>query len=138
MPDRMSSSGVPNAPSARITSRAAQVSRTDLRTVCRTDTHRVPVKPSRTAREPVSTVRFGGGTGAGSPAPTGTWPGAGGRRPRGQVPVNHAVPAALGDVEVGERRPPGVARVRVIELGQPKLGGPVDHRQRDRVGPLAG
>ena len=119
MPDRMSSSGVPNAPSARITSRAAQVSRTDLRTVCRTDTHRVPVKPSRTAREPVSTVRFGGGTGAGSPAPTGTWPGAAGGAHVGRSPSTTLY-----------RRPSAMLRLASVapqvspEFGSSSLGSP--------------
>ncbi len=96
MPDLMSSSGVPKAPSASTTAVRARVWRSDPRTVWNTELQRVPspppprgepVKPSRTAVDPVSTVRLAGGSGGWVQAPTGTWPGAGGGAQAGRYPL---------------------------------------------------
>ena len=55
------------------------------------------------------------------------------RRPRGQVPVNDAEPAALGDVQVDQGSAAGLPRVSVVELGQAELGRAFHHGGGDRV-----
>ena len=130
MPDLMSSSGVPKAPSASTTAVRARVCRSDPRTVWNTEPQRPPsppagpVKPSRTAVDPVSTVRLAGGSGGCVQAPTGIWPGAGGGAQAGRYPstaLNRRPSAMLRLARVTPQLSPALAS---SSRGRPSAAAP--------------